>query len=133
MEWEAAARGENNARKYPWGNKWNKEKANCIEGRVMKPSPVGAYTAAGAVGSFGTEDQAGNVYDWTSSLYLPYPSNAEKSEPEELAAERAVLGGSWGGDRGDVRCAFRGKLVPADFSSNIGFRFVFPGSDISAS
>jgi len=133
VEWEAAARGENNARKYPWGNKWNKEKANCIEGRVMKPSPVGAYTAAGAVGSFGTEDQAGNVYDWTSSLYLPYPYNAEKSEPEESDAERVVRGGSWGGDRGDVRCAFRGKLVPADFSSNIGFRFVFPGSDISAS
>ncbi|MBK8783451.1 MAG: SUMF1/EgtB/PvdO family nonheme iron enzyme [Anaerolineales bacterium] len=74
VAWEAAARGlpegEGQVKKYPWGNDWDKEKANSIEGRVMKPSPVGAYSAAGAVGPFGAEDQAGNVYDWTSSFFL---------------------------------------------------------------
>jgi len=140
VEWEAAARGlpdkpflgKMTARKYPWGNDWDKEKANSIEGRVMKPSPVGAYAAAGAVSSLGAEDQAGNVYDWTSSLYLPYPYNAEKSEVSEADGERTVRGGSWGLNLRDVRCAFRFRFVPADFYFYIGFRLVVPGSDIPA-
>jgi len=141
VEWEAAARGlpdkpvfgKMTARKYPWGNDWDKEKANSIEGRVLKPSPVGAYSAAGAVGPFGAEDQAGNVYDWTSSLYLPYPYHAEKSEQEEADGERIVRGGSWLNYRRYVRCAYRFGDVPVNFYGSIGFRLVSPGSDSSAS
>lgn len=120
------------ARKYPWGDDWDKEKANSIEGRVMKPSPVGAYTAGGALGPFGAEDQAGNVYDWTSSLYLPYPYDPEKSAQAESDAERAVRGGSWYDLHRGVRCADRFRLIPVDFNSSIGFRLVSPGSDIPA-
>ncbi|NCT22368.1 formylglycine-generating enzyme family protein, partial [bacterium] len=141
VEWEAAARGlpdksllgQKNARKYPWGNDWDKEKANSIEGRVLKPSPVGAYSAAGALGPFGAEDQAGNVYDWTSSLYLPYPYHAEKSEQEEADGERTVRGGSWHNFRRNVRCASRSRNVPDNCAAAIGFRLVSPGSDSSAS
>jgi formylglycine-generating enzyme required for sulfatase activity len=141
VEWEAAARGLPSpcdgeglgVRVYPWGNDWDKEKANSIEGRVMKPSPVGAYTAAGAVGLYGAEDQAGNVYDWTSSLYLPYPYDAEKSEVSEADGERTLRGGSWFSGHWYVRCAYRDRFVPDNFGNNVGFRLVCPGSDIPAS
>jgi len=134
VEWEAAARGlpdkpflgKMTARKYPWGNDWDKEKANSIEGRVMKPSPVSAYTAAGATGPFGAEDQAGNVYDWTSSLYLPYPYKPEASEVIEADGERTVRGGSWNDIRRNVRCASRLRLVPVFFYNNFGFRLISP-------
>ena len=96
----------------------------------MKPSPVGAYTAAGAVSLIGAEDQAGNVYDWTSSLYLPYPYIVEKSEVIEADGERTVRGGSWLNDRWYARCAFRLRFVPDGFDYPIGFRLVSPGSDI---
>jgi len=137
VEWEAAARGlpdkpllrQMTARNFPWGDEWDREKANSLEGRVLKPSPVGAYAAGGAVGTFGAEDQAGNVYDWTSSLYLSYPYDAEKSEQEESDAERVVRGGSWGYFLRCVRCAFRGGDVPGFFDDLIGFRLVSPGSD----
>jgi formylglycine-generating enzyme required for sulfatase activity len=138
VEWEAAARastpllkGEGwggEVRVYPWGDDWDKEKANSIEGRVMKTSPVGAYSAAGALGPFGAEDQAGNVYDWTSSLYLPYPYKPEDSEAIEADGERTVRGGSWSDDRRLVRCAYRLRLVPDNFDYDIGFRLVSPGS-----
>jgi formylglycine-generating enzyme required for sulfatase activity len=133
-EWEAAARGqaEGNPHKYPWGDEWDKEKANTIEGRVMKPSPVGAYSAAGAVGLFGAEDQAGNVYDWTSSLFLPYPYDAEKSELEEADAERVARGGSWNNNHRNARCAYRFRDIPDVFGSYVGFRLVSPGSDSTA-
>jgi formylglycine-generating enzyme required for sulfatase activity len=139
VEWEAAARGlpdktllrQMTARKYPWGNDWDNEKANSIEGRVLKPSPVGTYAAAGARGPLGAEDQAGNVWDWTSSLYLPYPYDQEKSEQEESDAERVVRGGSWNNNHRSVRCADRVWLVPDNFLYVIGFRLVSPGSDIT--
>jgi formylglycine-generating enzyme required for sulfatase activity len=140
VEWEAAARGLPSpsqgapfgddkglgVRVYPWGNDWDKEKANSLEGRVMKPSPVGAYTAAGAVGPFGAEDQAGNVYDWTSSLYLSYPYDAEKSEVSEADGERTIRGGSWFGNPWNVRCAYRIWDVPDSFDNDFGFRLVSP-------
>ena len=137
VEWEAAARGlpekpllgKISARKYPWGDDWDKEKANSIEGRVLKPSPVGAYATEGALGPFGAEDQAGNVWDWTSSLYLPYPYHKEKSEQEESDAERVVRGGSWNLYHWYVRCANRNRSVPDNFDSNNGFRVVSPGSE----
>jgi formylglycine-generating enzyme required for sulfatase activity len=139
VEWEAAARGlppsperrgaGGEVRKYPWGNDWDKEKANSIEGRVMKPSPVGAYAAAGAVGPFEAEDQAGNVYDWTSSLYLPYPYDPDKSEQEDSVAESVVRGGSWDNTHRNVRCANRDRNIPDYFNDGVGFRLVSPGSD----
>ncbi len=127
-EWEAAARGPD-GRIYPWEGDWDLNKANTVEGRVLKPSPVGAYAAAGGVGPFGGEEQAGNVWEWSSSLYLPYPYDPMRSEQPEAEGERVVRGGSWGINRRNARCAFRDRLVPVVFFflNNVGFRVVSPG------
>ncbi len=108
VEWEAAARGLPSplqgeglgVRGYPWGDEWDATRANTIEGRVLKPSPVGAYAASGGVGPFDAEDQSGNVWNWTSSLYKPYPYSTENREDAEAEGERAVRGGSWASIRG---------------------------------
>jgi formylglycine-generating enzyme required for sulfatase activity len=126
IEWEASARGKNASRVYPWGKKWDAAKANTFEGRVFKSSPVGIYTAVGGVGSFGVEDQAGNVWNWTSSLYLPYPYNPIKSELPEAEGERVLRGGSWNDSRRNARCADRIGDVPDFFLTNLGFRVIFP-------
>jgi len=132
VEWEAAARGlpspGEGARVYPWCDEWDADKANTIEGRVLKPSPVGAYAAAGGVGPFGAEDQAGNVWNWTSSLYRPYPYRPDDREDAEAEGERTVRGGSWDFIRLDARCAYRFRYVPVNYAGNFGFRVVSPGS-----
>jgi len=127
VEWEAAARGAE-ARRYPWGDDWDATRANTIEGRVLKPSPVGAYAAAGGVGPSGAEDQSGNMWNWTSSLYRPYPYGPNDREDPEAEGERTVRGGSWGSDRRDARCAYRLRNVPGLFDYTLGFRVVSPGS-----
>ncbi len=136
VEWEAAARGPSpspvkgggGGRVYPWGNDWDAAKANTIEGRVLKPSPVGTYQAAGGVGVFEAEDQSGNVWEWTSSLYRPYPYQLDDREDTEAEGERTVRGGSWDDFRYDSRCADRSWFVPGNWYNVIGFRLVSPGS-----
>ena len=125
-EWEAAARGPQ-GHSYPWGDAWDGDKANTIEGRLLKLSPVGAYAAAGGVGPCGAEDQCGNVWDWTSSLYSPYPYQIETREDPEADGERVVRGGSWNYNRRIARCAFRYRLSPDFFDNYIGFRVFSPG------
>jgi formylglycine-generating enzyme required for sulfatase activity len=126
-EWETAARGAE-ARRYPWGDNWDAARANTIEGRVLKPSPVGAYAAAGGAGPFDAEDQSGNVWNWTSSLYRPYPYSLDDREDPNAEGERTVRGGSWSDYSGFARCACRGRVVPGNFNDDVGFRVVSPGS-----
>jgi len=89
---------------------------------------VGAYQAAGGVGVFEAEDQSGNVWEWTSSLYRPYPYQPDDREDTEAEGERTVRGGSWGYFRNGTRCASRVGVVPGDWSYFLGFRVVSPGS-----
>jgi len=125
-EWEASARGAQ-GRIYPWGNEWDSAKANTIESRVLKPSPVGAYTAAGSAGSFDAEDQAGNVWDWCSTIHKPYPYRKDdEHEDENAEGERIVRGGSWSSDCRGARCASRNRIVPDNFNTTLGFRVLSP-------
>ena len=126
IEWEAAARGKKGLR-YPWGNRWKEGLSNTIEGRVSRPSPVGAYAARGGVGTCGAEDQAGNVWEWTSTLYAPYPYDPGVVEDPEKSGQRVLRGGSWFDNRRLARCANRSSFTPEDFDFNVGFRVVSPG------
>ncbi|MCP4542445.1 MAG: SUMF1/EgtB/PvdO family nonheme iron enzyme [Chloroflexi bacterium] len=127
VEWEAAARGPAGWC-YSWGDEWDGTRANTIEGRVLKPSPAGAYAAAGGVRPFGAEDQTGNVWNWTASLFRPYPYQPDECEDVDAEGERAVRGGSFNNDRRFARCAYRDRDVPDYCHNALGFRVVSPGS-----
>ncbi len=122
VEWEAAGRGRQ-GRRYPWGDEWADGRANTLEGRVLRPSPVGVY-AAGRRGEE-AEDLAGNVWEWCQNPYRPYPLRLD----DGAAGEEYVLrGGSWDGDDRLARCAYRDWDVPGDFNILAGFRVLSPGS-----
>jgi formylglycine-generating enzyme required for sulfatase activity len=90
-EWEKAARGPD-GRRYPWGDAFDHERANA--GYTLGLGPVGRHPAGAS--PYGVLDMAGSVWEWTSSLYRPYPYDASdgREDPEARGA-RVNRGGSW--------------------------------------
>ena len=121
-EWEKAARGAD-GRRWPWGNEWAEGKANTDESGIGETSAVGAFPAGAS--PRGALDLAGNVWEWTSSLYRPYPYRSDDGR-EDPGAEgrRVVRGGSWYYDQRDARCAFRLRFIPDFFIDSVGMRVV---------
>ncbi len=122
-EWERAAR-LGRGRVYPWGNRWDPGRANTWEGHVLRPNPVGVFGTGAS--PEGVHDLSGNVWEWTSSLYQPYPYRPGdgRNEPE-AEGPRVVRGGSGYSNRGFARCAVRLRLIPDDvFLVRLGFRVV---------
>jgi formylglycine-generating enzyme required for sulfatase activity len=111
-EWEFAARGKD-GRKYPWGNKpASALRLNFAESKIGKPSPVGLYPLG--MTPEGIADMAGNVWEWTESLY--------DAKSEEYHAFRVLRGGSWFVGAGICRSAIRNWALPAYRLGDVGFR-----------
>jgi formylglycine-generating enzyme required for sulfatase activity len=120
-EWERAARGED-AREYPWGDTFDPTYANLAEGGLKRTSPVGAFPNGAS--PFGLLDLAGNVDEWTSTLYAPYPGAPEDVPLVESWAldGHITRGGSWRQHRDLARCPRRHSIYPG--GSGAGFRLV---------
>ena len=71
-EWEKAARGVD-GRIWPSGGRFDPMDANVRETGNPWPTPVGSYPKDKS--PFGLYDVVGNLSEWTSSHYLPYPGN----------------------------------------------------------
>jgi formylglycine-generating enzyme required for sulfatase activity len=107
-EWERAAKGPD-TRRYPWGDKWDPERVQSRWGSeaVWNVGPVGMHPQGAS--PYGVEDMAGNVSEWTSSLYRPYPYDAlDGREDMSVQNEYAVSrGGSWLSDPRQMRTTAR--------------------------
>jgi iron(II)-dependent oxidoreductase len=131
-EWEKAARGAD-GRVYPWGKDWDKDKCNTIESGLGKTSVVGMYPTA--VSPYGCLDMAGNVWEWTSSLWgknwgdtdFKYPYRPDDGREDLEAGDeilRVLRGGSWGFDQRSARCSYRSWFNPGGRFDDVGFRVV---------
>jgi formylglycine-generating enzyme required for sulfatase activity len=122
-EWEKAARGAY-GNEWPWGNEFDPQKCNSAEGKKGgTTSPVGAYSSLGGDSPYGCADMAGNVLEWTHTLYEKYPYVAGDGREDEKSREDRVLrGGSFYYYSRVARCAYRYRYDPFDLSRSSGFR-----------
>ncbi len=122
-EWEKAARGEFGF-EWPWGNESDENKCNSKEGHKGGTTPVGAYSPAGD-SPYGAADMAGNVWEWTQSLFKGYPYRAgDGREDLKASGARVLRGGSWLNFRSIARCSCRYRVEPDVFDNVFGFRLV---------
>lgn len=137
-EWEYAARAGTTTSRY-WGDDPDQgcayANAADLDGKqmfvgwtVMKCRDGHVYTApAGSYRSndFGLYDMAGNVLEWTCSLYEK-DSQSPAQRCEEPIAERqfVVRGGSWNDEPRNVRSADRHRNQPEFQDYFLGFRLV---------
>lgn len=119
-EWEKAARGSD-ARRYPWGNRLGPNRANVWRGKKPDPTPVWLYP--GGASPYGVMDLAGNVQEWCSSLYRPYPYDPHDGREDlRIDGQRVARGGSWYAYRASLRCHYAGGKNPTGRIFNVGFR-----------
>jgi formylglycine-generating enzyme required for sulfatase activity len=127
-EWEYAARGPAGWN-YPWGDIWNPNNAVWDRrSRSEGTADVGSIAAGRSwVGAF---DMSGNVWEWVSSLYLPYNSTKDREADtgDSKGVRRVLRGGSWlnSGDLNFLRAGYRGNYDPEWQDIKFGFRCVRP-------
>lgn len=117
-EWERAAGWDTDRQEkyiYPWGNDWDPARANTVESALGTTTPVGHYCPEGA-SPVGACDMVGNVWEWVSSTYMPYPYRPDDGREDlEAHGTRALRGGSWINERDRARVAYRLPPFPGDF------------------
>jgi formylglycine-generating enzyme required for sulfatase activity len=127
-EWEKAARGAD-GRLYPWGDTFDKARCNTDESGIKTTTPVGSYPTGES--PYHAQDMAGNVWEWTSSLYQPYPYRKNDGRENFDSTDNRVLrGSSWLNDSQYARVAYRYSRRAVSLNGVVGVRLVLavPGS-----
>ncbi|WP_039939627.1 formylglycine-generating enzyme family protein [Streptomyces himastatinicus] len=137
-EWEYAARGGLEGKRFPWGDELTpggEHRCNIWQGRFpshntaedgyLGTAPATAYQPNG----YGLYNVAGNVWEWCADRWATTPSRAEGScttpaDPRQ-GAERVLRGGSYlchDSYCNRYRVAARTSNSPDSSSGNTGFR-----------
>ncbi len=130
-EWEKAARWDaqsKTSREYPWGKAFQAGNCVCADTGARSTSAVGLHSKGAS--PCGAEDMAGNVWEWTNSLYKPYPYSARDGREDARAkGDRVRRGGSWKSPSSNVRAAKRAENDPDDRDASYGFRLALGATD----
>ncbi|MGE3621012.1 MAG: ergothioneine biosynthesis protein EgtB [Acidimicrobiia bacterium] len=128
-EWEKAAAWDPataTSRPWPWGSAAPEAGSRANLGqRRLGPAPVGSYPDG--VSALGCHQMVGDVWEWTSSRFEPYPGfrafpYAEYSEVFWGDGYRVLRGGSWATDPTACRTTFRNWDLPIRRQIFAGFR-----------
>ena len=129
-EWEKAASwGPGRAevkRRWPWGEGGPPDATRANLGQAhFRPAAVGAYPAGAS--AYGCHQLVGDVWEWTSSDFEPYPGFAsfpyrEYSEVFFGSGYKVLRGGSWATSPVAVRTTFRNWDHPIRRQIFAGFR-----------
>lgn len=131
QEWEKACAWDpapGRRRRWPWGDtEWTPALAN-LDGDALRPAPRGAYE--GGASAYGVEQMIGDVWEWTTSSFEPWPGfepmlYADYSAPFFGGDQRVLRGGSWAVDGAAVRPSFRNWDLPTRRQIFCGLRLAW--------
>ena len=134
-EWEAAALGEPagdglalKKRTYPWGEPPPEPRYANLDGNALGCLDVGALPDGDS--AFGCRQMLGNVWEWTSSTFAPFPGfspDAYKDYSQPVFYETKVLrGGAWATRGRLITGRYRNFFTPDRRDVMAGFRTVAP-------
>ncbi|MDQ0877564.1 sulfatase modifying factor 1 [Paenibacillus sp. V4I3] len=138
-EWEYAARGGLEQKRYPWGDELKPggvHRCNIWQGKFPdKNNQSDGYAGTAPVNSFepngyGLYNVSGNVWEWCADWFSPtYHLNSTKVNPlgPSSGDNRVLRGGSYLCHKSycnRYRVAARSKNTPDSSTGNIGFRCV---------
>lgn len=142
-QWEYAARGGRSQSPFPWGGPYLRNRKGCLlanfkPGRGNYPEDGGFYTVRADAywpNDFGLYCMAGNVAEWTSSLYYEGGYNFQhdmnpdirwnaKDQDAPRMKRKVVRGGSWKDVGYYLRVSTRSFEYMDTAKSYIGFRCV---------
>jgi formylglycine-generating enzyme required for sulfatase activity len=114
-------------RSYPWRGGFENDRANTEEAGIGTTSAVGCFPQGAS--AVGCEELAGNVLEWTRSLWVEYPypeSLREREAREKLSSDqlRVLRGGGFYDGAWIARCSARGWVRPIDRYGYFGFRLL---------
>ena len=143
-EWEFAARGGHQNRRYPWGDELTpdgQDLCNIWHGSFPTPStPRDGFLTTAPVRSFppngfGLYETAGNVWEWCADWFSPaYYRRSPRHDPlgPRTGSARVIRGGSYLCHHSycnRYRLAARSANTPESSAGNCGFRVVQAASD----
>jgi len=127
MEWEVAAGGAPDGveRQWPWGDAAPDASRANLWPVGAHPAPVGTFPEGRS--AWGVEQLAGDVWEWTSSDFGPYPGfraypYREYSEVFFGSEYKVLRGGSWAVAPEAMRNSFRNWDYPIRRQIFSGFR-----------
>ncbi len=125
-EWEYAARGGLNGKKYPWGDEEPTGRAHFgQDGSTGAPVLIDA--PGFAPNRFGLRHMAGNVWEWgadwyEANYYGTLRGRVKDPKGPASGSIRILRGGSWFNTAVSLRAAIRNRIVPDSRNYFIGFR-----------
>jgi len=125
-EWEYACTSGGQAQSYCGGD--DPEVYAWHSGNATASHPVGRKKP----NALGLYDMSGGVWEWTSSIYQPYPYQVDDGREGHLSSEqpRVLRGGFWGLPKERARAASRNFSLPELRNFDLGFRLVCTNTKI---